>query len=68
MSFVRTGRGEEINMDKTFNPEKYGILRCPDCKGKGKLPKGPDGFIVCSRCGGNGFIKKEKKASEEDKK
>ena len=55
-------------MGKLFDPEKYGILRCPDCKGKGKFPKGPDGFIVCSRCGGNGFIKKEKKAPEEDEK
>jgi len=55
-------------MGKIFDPEKYGILRCPDCKGKGKFPQGPDDFIVCSRCGGNGFIKKEKKAPEEDEK
>ncbi len=55
-------------MGKTFDLEKYGILRCPDCNGKGKFPIGFDGFIVCPRCGGNGFIKKEKKASEEDKK
>ncbi len=32
---------------------------CPDCKGKGKLPGNPDGFIVCSKCGGEGVIKKE---------
>ena len=55
-------------MDKDFNPEKYAMEFCPDCKGKGKLPKDPDGFIVCSRCGGGGFIKKEKKAPEEDRK
>ncbi len=55
-------------MGKIFDPEKYGMLLCPDCKGKAKFPKGPGGFIVCSRCGGNGFIKKEKKASEEDEK
>jgi DNA-directed RNA polymerase subunit RPC12/RpoP len=53
-------------MGKSFYPEKYSVLRCPDCNGKGKSPKGPDGFIVCSRCGGNGLIKKEKKAPEED--
>jgi hypothetical protein len=26
-------------MGKIFNPEKYGMVLCPDCKGKGKLPK-----------------------------
>jgi DnaJ-class molecular chaperone len=55
-------------MGKNFDPEKYGMLFCPDCKGIGKLPKSPDGFIVCSRCGGNGVVKKEKKAPEEDRK
>ncbi len=48
-------------MGKIFNPEKYGLLRCPDCKGEGKFSKNPYGVIVCSRCGGNGFIKKERK-------
>jgi DnaJ-class molecular chaperone len=55
-------------MGKIFNPEKYSMLFCPDCKGKGKLPKNSDGFIVCSRCGGSGVVKKEKKAPEEDRK
>jgi DnaJ-class molecular chaperone len=55
-------------MGKIFNPEKYSMLFCPDCKGKGKLPKNSDGFIVCSRCGGSGVVKKEKKAPEEDGK
>jgi len=58
----------KIDMGKIFNPEKYGIAYCPDCKGKGKLPKDPDGFIVCSRCGGGGVIKKEEEAPEEDRK
>lgn len=53
-------------MGKIFNPEKYGMVFCPDFKGKGKLPKKSDGFIVCSRCGGSGAVKKEKKAPEED--
>ena len=55
-------------MGKSFDPEKYGMAFCPDCKGKGKFPKGSNSYIICSRCGGNGFIKKEKKAPEEDKK
>ena len=54
-------------MGKNFYPENYGLLFCPNCKGKGKLPKNPDGFIVCSRCGGSGVVKKEKKAFEEEK-
>jgi hypothetical protein len=55
-------------MDKIFDPEKYGMVFSPDCEGKGKLPKNPDGFIVCSRCGGCGTIRKEKEACEEDRK
>lgn len=54
-------------MGKIFYPENYGLLFCPDCNGKGKLPKNPDGFIVCPRCGGSGVVKKEKKAFEEEK-
>jgi DnaJ-class molecular chaperone len=57
-----------MDMDKIFDPEKYGMVFFPDCEGKGKLPKNPDGFIVCSRCGGSGAIRKEKEAPEEDKK
>jgi hypothetical protein len=54
-------------MDKIFDPKKYGMVVCPDCGGKGKLPKKPDGFIVCSRGGGCGAIKKGKEALEEDR-
>jgi DnaJ-class molecular chaperone len=55
-------------MDKMFNPRKYGLAFCPDCKGKGKLPKYPTGFNVCSRCGGSGVIKKEEEVPEKDRK
>jgi DnaJ-class molecular chaperone len=50
-----------MDMGKIFNPEKYGMVFCPDCKGKGKLPKNLEGFNVCSRCGGSGVFEKEKK-------
>jgi DnaJ-class molecular chaperone len=66
--FVTTGKGKNIDMDKIFDPEKYGMVFCPDCEGKGKLPKKPDGFIVCSTCGGCGAIRKEKEAREEGRK
>ncbi len=55
-------------MEKIFDPEKYGMIFCPDCEGKGKLPKKPDGFIVCSTCGGCGAIRKEEEAREEDRR
>jgi DnaJ-class molecular chaperone len=53
-------------MDKPFNPEKHGMVMCPECKGDGKLPRGPRGAKVCSRCGGFGLIKKEQDHAEQD--
>ena len=53
-------------MDRIFNPEKYGMVICPLCKGKGKSLKNPDGFNVCKRCGGFGLIKKEKEPLENN--
>jgi DnaJ-class molecular chaperone len=47
----------KINLNKTLDPEKYGMLLCPLCDGKG--------FIInpkrkcCPKCGGFGLIKKE---------
>ena len=52
-------------MGKIFNPEKYNMVLCPLCKGKGRLPKNPDGFDVCRKCEGFGFIKKEMGILEE---
>jgi len=46
-------------MAKTFEPEKYKMVLCPLCKGRGRLPKNPDGFDVCRKCEGFGFTKKE---------
>jgi rubrerythrin len=42
---------------KFVNPEKYGMLVCPVCFGKGfiKEPKRQ----ACPKCGGFGWIKKE---------
>ena len=52
-------------MGKTFDPTKYNMVFCPLCKGKGRLDKNPDGFVVCKECGGFGFIKKEMGIFEE---
>ena len=62
------GKGKRTDKNKIFNPEKYGMVFCPDCKGKGKLPKDRDRSDVCSRCGGSGLIINEKKTPKEDKK
>jgi len=55
-------------MDKIFNPEKYSMVFCPDCNGKGKIPKNPGGVKVCPKCGGSGLVKEEKEATQEDRK
>jgi len=47
-----------MDMEKTFDPEKYNMVFCPLCMGKGKFLKDPDGFDVCTSCGGFGLIKK----------
>jgi len=47
----------KINLNKTFDPEKIGMVLCPLCDGKG--------FTInskrkcCQKCGGFGLIKKE---------
>ena len=47
----------EINLNKSFDPEKYDMSLCPLCDG--------EGFIInpkrecCQKCGGFGLIKKE---------
>jgi len=47
----------KINLNKTFDSEKYGMLLCPLCDGKGFTinPKRK----CCPKCGGFGLIKKE---------
>jgi len=66
--FHKNSKAQKIDLGKIFNPEKYGLLCCPDCKGKGKLPKDPHGLVVCPRCGGNGVVKKGKQAPDEGRK
>ena len=51
-------------MHKDFVPEKYGMVICPVCNGKGFLIKSPDltdifSRSVCIKCGGFGAIRKE---------
>ncbi len=50
-------KGGVSNRQTRFNPERYGMVICPDCKGNGYI-KGAK-RQCCPRCGGFGFIKKE---------
>jgi hypothetical protein len=47
-----TGRHE-------FNPEKYGMSFCPSCYGAGRHIDDEDGALVCTICGGFGWIRRE---------
>ena len=51
-----------------FNPEKYGMVFCPDCGGSGKSFVDSKGDSVCKVCGGFGLIKKQEKGFILDKR
>jgi hypothetical protein len=50
---------EKTVTDRSFDPERYGMIYCPLCNGSGSLFNGFDGRVVCEICGGFGCIKKE---------
>jgi len=53
-----------VNRTKTgqkFNPEKYGMVFCPNCSGSGRSFINSKGGGVCKVCGGFGLIKKREK-------
>ncbi len=52
---------KSTKIDEAFNPEKYGMIFCPDCRGSGKSFHNAKGAIVCKVCGGFGLIKKTRK-------
>ena len=43
---------------KHFDPEKYGMLFCPQCNGYGKSLKNSNNIRVCTGCGGFGLVRK----------
>ena len=50
-----------------IDPEKYGMIFCPYCKGSGKSFTDAEGIKVCKTCGGFGLIiKKEERHSLGD--
>jgi DnaJ-class molecular chaperone len=42
---------------KIFQPEKYGMVICPRCSGKGHIQNHKR--LFCPICGGFGFVRKE---------
>jgi DnaJ-class molecular chaperone len=51
--------------NQEFDPGRYRMVLCPECKGKGKLSGRDKKLFVCSLCGGFGFIKRENNISEQ---
>ncbi len=52
--------------NKHFDPDKYGMVYCPACKGSGKLFNEVEESVGCKICGGFGFIKKEEDTNFDD--
>ena len=51
-----------------FNPEKYGMIFCPNCGGSGRSFIDSKGDTVCKLCGGFGLIKRQEKDFIFDKR
>jgi hypothetical protein len=56
---------EKTEMGKRFNPERYGMIYCPVCKGIGKPLNRLWEESVCTMCGGFGLIKKEEENEQQ---
>ncbi len=46
---------------RRFDPNKYGMIFCPNCSGSGRFFVDAQGVNVCNVCGGFGLIKKEER-------
>ena len=51
----------KTKVGRRFNPNKYGMIFCPNCSGSGRSFAEAQGVNVCKVCGGFGLIKKEEK-------
>ena len=49
----------KTKLGRRFNPNKYGMIFCPNCRGSGRFFADAQGVNVCKVCGGFGLIKKE---------
>jgi DnaJ-class molecular chaperone len=54
----------QTKVGRRFNPDRYGMIFCPNCSGSGRSFAEAQGVNVCKVCGGFGLIRnEEKKAS-----
>ena len=51
----------KTKVGRRFDPNKYGMIFCPNCSGSGRSFADAHGVNVCKVCGGFGLIKKEEK-------
>jgi DnaJ-class molecular chaperone len=42
-----------------IDPEKYGYEECPHCHGFGSSLEDPEGVNICTKCEGDGVVKKD---------
>jgi DnaJ-class molecular chaperone len=56
---LKVTKEQEVKAPKTFYPERYNMLLCPECKGKGKITNRSEHIKVCPTCGGFGCIRKD---------
>jgi len=52
-------------MKRIVNLENYDIHFCPLCNKNAKLPEILGGFNACVKCGGFGFVMREKPAANK---
>ena len=51
----------KTKVGRRFDPNKYGMIFCPNCSGSGRSFGEAQGVSVCNVCGGFGLIKKEER-------
>ena len=57
--------GKNSWMDAIFDPENSGYVECDHCNGYGSSLKDPEGVNKCTKCGGSGLVKKDKKENDK---
>ncbi len=56
---------QKIELGRRFNPERYAMIYCPVCKGRGKLFNDVGGGAVCKMCGGFGLVRNEEEIKQQ---
>ena len=65
---MASSKGRYTDMKNITNSESYDIVFCSLCNRDAKLPEALDGFKACKKCGGFGFIIKEKQALKKNRR